>query len=58
MYETIDNYFEGRLLEADKAAFEAQLAQDSLLADEVAFHLGEGGLEGSVGGKGRESPFS
>lgn len=39
MYETIDNYFEGRLLEADKAAFEAQLAQDSLLADEVAFYL-------------------
>lgn len=39
MYETVDNYFEGRLSEAEKAAFEAQLAQDSLLADEVAFYL-------------------
>jgi tetratricopeptide (TPR) repeat protein len=39
MYETIDNYFEGRLSEAEKAAFEAQLEQDPLLADEVAFYL-------------------
>lgn len=39
MYETIDNYFEGRLSETEKAAFETRLEQDKALADEVAFYL-------------------
>jgi tetratricopeptide (TPR) repeat protein len=39
MYETIDNYFEGRLSADEQAAFEKQLEQDKTLADEVAFYL-------------------
>lgn len=39
MYETIDNYFEGRLSAAEQADFERKLEQDKALADEVAFYL-------------------
>ncbi len=39
MYETIDDYFEGRLSAAEHEAFERKLAQDKALADEVAFYL-------------------
>jgi tetratricopeptide (TPR) repeat protein len=39
MYETIDNYFEGRLSATEHEAFERKLAQDKALADEVAFYL-------------------
>ncbi|WP_298355335.1 hypothetical protein [Runella sp.] len=39
MYETIDNYFEGRLSATERAAFERKLEQDKALADEAAFYL-------------------
>lgn len=39
MYETIDNYFEGRLSAAEQEAFERKLEEDKALADEVAFYL-------------------
>ena len=39
MYETIDDYFEGRLSTAEQQAFERKLEQDKTLADEVAFYL-------------------
>jgi tetratricopeptide (TPR) repeat protein len=39
MYELIDNYIEGKLSEADHAAFETRLAQDQALAEELAFYL-------------------
>jgi anti-sigma factor RsiW len=39
MYETIDDYFEGRLSTAEQQAFERKLEPDKTLTDEVAFYL-------------------